>query len=152
MKLRHIGASIALTLASACCWADAASKAQATLLLQTMDMDKAMNASIEQMLDVQIKQNPTMLPFRGVMAGFLRKHMSFEVLKEPLAEIYGNAFTAKELEDITRFYMTPTGQKSIQLMPQLMSQGAEIGMAQVRRHMPQLQQMIQQEAERLSKK
>lgn len=152
MKLRHIGASIALTLASACCWADAASKEQATLLLQTMDMDKAMNASIEQMMDIQIKQSPTLLPFRGVMAEFFRKHMSFEVLKEALAEVYGNAFTAKELEDITRFYETPTGKKSIQLMPRLMSQGAEIGMAQVRLHMPELKQMIQQEAERLSKK
>lgn len=117
MKLRHIGASIALTLASACCWADAANKEQATLLLQTMDMDKAMNASIEQMMDIQIKQSPTLLPFRGVMAEFFRKHMRFEVLKEALAEVYGNAFTAKELEDITRIYETPTGKKSIQLMP-----------------------------------
>jgi hypothetical protein len=152
MKLRHIGASIALTLASACCWADAASKAQATILLQSMGMDKAMNASIEQMMDIQLKQNPTLLPFRGVMAEFFRRYMSFDALKNDFAEVYGNAFTTQELEDITRFYMTPTGQKSIQLMPQLMSQGAEIGMAQVRRHMPQLQQMIQQEAERLSKK
>jgi hypothetical protein len=152
MKLRHIGASIALTLASACCCADAASKAQAAVLLQSMGMEKALNASIEQMMDLQLKQNPTLQPFRGVMAEFFRKHMSFEALKEPLAEIYGNAFTAEELADITRFYQTPTGKKSIQLMPQLMSQGADIGVAQVQRNMPELLQMIKQEAERVKKR
>ena len=152
MKYAHTVAAITFTLSSACCWADAASKAQAVVLLQTMGMEKAMNASIEQMMDVQLQQNPSLRPFRGVLAEFLRKHMSFDALKDQFAEIYGNAFTVNELEDIARFYQTPTGQKSIQVMPQLMSQGAEIGMTQVRRHMPELQQMIQKEAERLEKK
>ena len=152
MKFTHIGASIALTMASTCCWADAASKAQATLLLQAMDMDKVMNASIEQITDSQLKQNPSLMPYREVMAEFFRRHMHFEAVKEPIAELYGNAYTAKELEDLTRFYETPTGKKSIQLMPLLMSKGAEIGMAQVRPHMPELKKMVQQETERLSKK
>jgi uncharacterized protein len=152
MKFTHIVTAITLSLTTACCWADTASKAQAMVLLQSMGMDKAMNASIEQMMDVQLKQNPSLLPFRGVMGEFFRKHMSFDALKDQFAEIYGNAFTSNELEDIIRFYQTPTGKKSIQLMPQLMSQGAEIGMAQVRRHMPELQQMVQQEAERLKKR
>jgi hypothetical protein len=152
MKFARMTSAITLSLAASCCWADAASKAQATVFLQSMGMEKAMNASIEQMIDHQLQQKPSLQPFRAMMLEFFRKHMSFDVLKDQLAEVYSNAYTANELEDLIRFYKTPTGQKSIQLMPQLMSQGAEIGTAQVRQHMPELLQMIKKEVERLEKK
>ena len=55
----------------------------------------------------------------------------------------------KELKELTAFYETPTGKKTIEKMPQLMAQGAQIGAARVQENMAELQAMIKEESERL---
>ena len=44
--------------------------------------------------------------------------------------LYVNAFTKKEIEEITAFYQTPLGQKFLKQSPELMKQGVQIGMAE----------------------
>ena len=38
------------------------------------------------------------------------------------AIVYANTYTEQELQEMTKFYKTPTGQKVVETMPQLMSQ------------------------------
>ncbi|SDI53799.1 hypothetical protein SAMN04488540_10230 [Ferrimonas sediminum] len=124
-------------------------RAEAERLLDSMGMARVLEQSIDQMLTLQVKQNPAMAPYQQVMSEFLHKHMSYTSLKPMLVDMYSEAFTAQELQDLNAFYQTPTGRKSIALMPQLSAQGAQLGAMKVQQNMAELQQMIQQEDARL---
>ena len=118
-------------------------------LLQAMHLDKTFEESMEKMIDVQLQQNPAIAPFKNVMLEFFSKYMSWESLKDDMAEIYLEEFSIQELKDLTAFYKTPTGQKAALRVPQLMSKGAELGMRRVQEHMPELQEMIAKEAAKM---
>ena len=132
-------------------WADPGSERAAQQLLSEMGMEDAFQRSIDQMLDVQIERNPGMAPFREVMRAFFQKYMSYKDLKPEMIRMYAEAFTKEELEEIRAFYATPTGQKTIRLMPELMARGAQIGSRRVRENIGELEAMIRQETERLQK-
>ena len=140
--------SIALTLSQAVL-ADNSARREAEILLNMMGMDAAMENSVEQMLNVQLQQNPAMAPYKQVMMEFFSKYMNYESLKPQMVELYIETFSAKELQRINAFYQTPTGRKTIEVMPQLMGKGAQIGAQKVQANIAELQQMIQAESQRL---
>ena len=140
---------LSLLVVSGLSFADSDSKKEAENLLNMMGMKDALEQSIEQTLQVQMQQNPTLVPFKNVMMQFFQKHMSYESLKPDMVQIYANAFTASELKELIAFYRTPTGKKTIEKMPQLMSQGGQIGAKRVQDNIQELQQSIKEEAERI---
>ena len=131
--------------------ADEASEKEAEKLLDMMGMQEMMDQSVSQMLDIQLQQQPDLAPFKGVMIEFFNKNMSYESIKPELIKMYSEAFTASELKEIIAFYSTDVGQKSIQKMPALTAQGAQLGATRVQQNIGDLQAMIQAEAERLGK-
>ncbi len=131
--------------------ADDESQREAERLLTNMQMKEMMVESIEKMVDLQMQQNPTLAPYKQVLLQFFEKHMSWESLKPEFVKIYADAFTAAELRDLNAFYATPTGQKTIRMMPSLMTQGAEIGMSRVQANSAELTEMIEAESKRLQK-
>lgn len=151
MKFIQFFAMALLLATSQITLADTASEKEAAELMEAVGMKSALEQSMEQMLDVQINNNPSLAPFRSVMLTFFKKYMSYESLKPDIIRIYADAFTAQELKDIRDFYGSKTGQKAIKLMPQLMRQGGEIGAKRVQAHIGELETMIKAEAERLKK-
>ncbi len=125
------------------------SRAEAEKLLENLNMKEALALSIEQMLHLQIQQNPALIPYENVMLKFFSKYMSYESLKSQIIDIYAEVFTASELKDINDFYATPTGKKTLQKMPELMVRGGQIGVQRVQDNIQELQSMIQLEAERI---
>jgi hypothetical protein len=121
----------------------AAHQEAARQLLAAVNMERMLSQSIEQMLELQIQQNPQLAPFRQTMLDFLDKYMSYESLEEDLVALYAEAFSEAELRDLVAFYETPTGQKTVQLMPTLMSRGAQIGAKRVQDNIGELQKAIQ---------
>jgi hypothetical protein len=85
------------------------------------------------------------------MVAFFNRHMRYDSVKPDLLRIYANAFTASELREINAFYATPTGRKTIELLPALMAQGGQIGVNRVTANMGELEEMIQAESQRLRK-
>jgi uncharacterized protein len=60
--------------------------------------------------------------------GFMAKLMSYrEPMLEEFAKLYAERFTLEELNAVTTFYRSPTGQKFIQEIPNLMQTGSQIG-------------------------
>jgi len=151
MKLFKLGLLVGSITISSLSFANTDSEIEAEKLLNSMDVEKTMTASMSQMIDIQLQQNPTLAPFKLVMMKFFKKHMSWDGLKPEFIQIYSKAFTASELRDINAFYATDTGKKTIQKMPILMAQGAQIGAARVQANIKELQSMIKAEAERLKK-
>ena len=108
-----------------------------------MDMEKMLSQSVDQMLQMQVQQNPALAPFQAEMKAFLGKYMSWASMKDDMVKLYAAEFTEPELKELVTFYQTPVGKKSIQKMPVLMSKGAEIGQKRVQEHLPELQSAIQ---------
>lgn len=122
----------------------------AEALLDLMDMDKLMSESIDQMLEMQVKQNPAIGPFKEEMKKFLSKYMSWASMKEDMVKIYTAEFTEQELKELLAFYQTPLGKKTVAKMPKLMAKGAELGQQRVQEHLPELQKAIQEQAAKKS--
>ncbi len=118
-------------------------------LLEIMNMSEAMAGSIDQMVQVELQNNPALAPYQQVMTQFFQKHLSYEQLKDEFVSIYADAFTADEVADMIAFYKTSTGQKTIELMPMLMAKGAQVGQAKVQDNLPELQSMIAEESQRI---
>jgi len=112
-------------------------------------MAEALEQSVEQILNLQLQQNPGLPPYKGVLVRFFKKHMSYGSLKPEMIQLYANTFSAAELREINQFYATETGKKTIKQMPALMAQGGQIGASRVQENMSELQTMIRAEAERL---
>jgi len=51
-----------------------------------------------------------------------------EAMLNDFAALYAEKFTAEELKSVADFYRSPTGAKFIQVMPELIQAGAQIGM------------------------
>jgi hypothetical protein len=116
--------------------------AAATEMLLAMQFDKTIGPTIESVLDMQIRAQPSNAPYRKVMLEFLNKYMGWESIKDSLATAYAEEFTVAELKELTAFYKTPIGQKAALRLPKLAAKGGEIGMKMVQAHLPELQEMI----------
>lgn len=138
-------AATAQTTASATGTAAAISAGQrkaAEELLAATDSEKNLSATIDRLLTAQIEQNPGMKAVEPEMRAYLTKYMSWQAMKEDMVQLYAREFTEKELKELTKFYQTPTGRKTITKMPQLMQAGMEIGQKRMQEHLPELQQAI----------
>jgi hypothetical protein len=121
---------------------DKAHLAAAHELFQAMQFEKTFAKTIEATVDMQVKANPMIAPYKKVMMEFFSKYMSWSSLKADMAKIYISEFTIQEIRELTAFYRTPVGTKAALRMPELMRKGGDLGMKRVQKHMPELQQMI----------
>src|SRR4029453_9217343 len=116
--VRHClsAAAVVLALAGSCTTvrADEASHRKAAEdMLKSMNIEKQMEAAIDQMLDVQIKANPQIAQVKGVMKQFLTNPLRYSAIKDDPIKIYAPKFTESELKDLPAFYRTPVEKKSV---------------------------------------
>lgn len=145
MSLRpfsHAVLAACLALAAASPAHAAGKRVEAERLFQAMDMQASLDAAINMSLESEIKANPALEPYRGVMLEFFRKYMSYESLKPEFIKVYEDAFTEEELAQIRAFQESPVGKKSMRLMPELMAAGAKVGQERVQAHIGELKAMI----------
>ncbi|MCX2524907.1 DUF2059 domain-containing protein [Larsenimonas rhizosphaerae] len=126
-----------------------ASQAAYTLMEQT-DMKGIFDQAMQDSLEQQLAVNPALVPYKDVMEQFFNDYVSFESIKPRLAALYASRFSADELNTLTDFYSTDTGKKAMELMPELMQEGAGIGQTQVMAHQDELQRMLLERKAELS--
>jgi hypothetical protein len=130
-------------------FADSKVEKEAEIFLNITGMKSSMERSIEVSVQGQLNQNPKLKPFKQIMLKFYKKYMSYESLKRDLIKIYAETFTEIELREINKFYRTPIGQKTIQIMPELMAKGAYLGSQRITKNMKELKQLINTEYNRI---
>ena len=118
-------------------------RAAAESLLELTQVEQLMSQSRDQLLELQVKQNPALAPHERQLRAFFAKYLSWDRLKPDLIKIYMAEFAEADLREMIAFYRTPAGRKAIQKMPALVAQTAEVSRAQMRRHLPELQQMLE---------
>lgn len=118
----------------------------ATELLQIMDAERTMMSGAVAMSDAMIEQNPVLAPYRDVLLEWAGSFMTWEIFGSKLVDLYAESFTEAELMEIAAFYRTPTGRKSLDVMPELMRRGALLGADEARKHTDELEAMIRERA------
>ncbi|MGD2116524.1 MAG: DUF2059 domain-containing protein [Acidobacteriota bacterium] len=102
---------------------------------------KVAEAGAEAMLGV-LRQNPELAPYEDVFREWYKKIFSGDELEREMVTIYMGAFTEQELRDLAAFYRTPLGQKTLTVLPQVMQQGAQVGMRLAQEHSGELEEML----------
>lgn len=80
------------------------SKEIAYKLFEITNMKDLMDQSINNIIDVQIRSNPNLAVYEGVMKEFAKDILNFDSLKSEYAQLYIEEFTKDELEELVEFY------------------------------------------------
>ncbi len=81
---------------------------------------------------------------RGRMMADLRGELSWEKIKGIYIEVYSQAFTQKEIDDLIGFYGSPTGQMVIEKMPEVMQKTQVMMLARMQPFMQHLRTDMEQ--------
>lgn len=152
MKQAILGLILALIAALPLSAAEPASETHreaAQEMLELMDFEAMLLASTSGMADVMMQQNPALAPYRDVLLSWTETSMTMENFGPKLVDLWTETFTEPELRDLVAFHKTPTGQRALALMPELMQRGMAIGAEVASEHMEELQQMIRERAAEL---
>ena len=98
-----------------------------------------------------IRNNPDLAPYEDVFRAWYRKVFASGDLEAEIAKIYVGAFSEEELRGLVAFYKSPLGQKALAVLPEVMKQGAEIGIRRGQEHSAELQEMIKKAKEEREK-
>ena len=119
-------------------------------LVALLDLEEQMLGGASMMISAMTQQNPALVQFEDVILEWAESFMTWEVFGPKIVAIYADAFTEEELRELVRFYNTPTGKKTLKVLPDLMSQGAQIGMLEAQARQADLQERIKKRAEEIA--
>lgn len=122
----------------------ASQRKAAESLLEIMQSEKTTNEAINQMLTMQVEQNPNLKKVEPEMRAFMAKYMSWASLKDEMVQLYAREFSEKELKELTKFYQSATGQKFVSKQNMLLQSSMQLGQRRVQENLPELQRMIEE--------
>lgn len=114
-------------------------------MLDTMhsQVDDTFRSAIGKM-DIPEKDKPIAEKYLSRMADTLREEMSWPKMKDSFVAIYKGVYSEDEIVEITEFYRSPTGQKFLSKMPQVMQASMKFSQQQMQAFIPKLQQLQQE--------
>ncbi|SFV71315.1 hypothetical protein MNB_SV-13-68 [hydrothermal vent metagenome] len=121
-------------------------------LLATMNMKESYEGMIKRITNMQVNAKPELKAIAPMIEAFFTKYMGWEAQRGDIAALYAKNYTSKELEALSKFYQTPLGQKTVQIMPQLAAASAQIGQSRMMKHMPEMKAMIDAELKKVNTK
>ncbi|HIP28609.1 MAG TPA: DUF2059 domain-containing protein [Sulfurovum sp.] len=124
--------------------------AEAYEMLEIMNMDKTFGEMIEKMMHAQTAMFPLelqndkekMAKLNKVMLDFMNKYLGWDKMKDDMAALYANNYTANEIRELKAFYLTPVGQKTLEIMPKLAAESAALTQSKLLPHMEELQDAV----------
>jgi len=149
MRTRSIPALVILF--SVGCWplavtADPETHRQAVdKLFELTDMQQKIAESVDNVLAMQLGQNPALREHRDLVRAWLEKTIGWEGLKDHVTDMYLQTFTEQELVEMNAFYGSPTGRKVIRRLPELVQQRNHLAMQRMQDNIAELQQVIEEQ-------
>jgi hypothetical protein len=107
--------------------------------------DKAQLLDIQsQLVDYLSSVNPQLDDYQTTVRAWAEQTIDWNEIREATAAMYRDNFTAQELEELLAFYRSPTGRKSVLLMPTLFRDSGAIGAQLAEQHKPELIDMLRE--------
>jgi hypothetical protein len=107
---------------------------------------KAMAKAMSQMggRDMSDADKARMAEFQAKMTKVMLDEMDLPGMRQDMAKVMAEIYTADELRAQTAFYSTPVGQATLDKQPQLQSRITELMMPRMMKAMPKIQAMTQE--------
>lgn len=121
---------------------NAAHRERVETLFKLTQMEKKTQESVESVLQLQLRQNPQLIQQKDSVGQFFEKHIGWLALKDDIVAMYMKTFSTKELDEINAFYITPAGQKVINIVPQLVQQRNQLAMGRLQENIGELQKIL----------
>jgi hypothetical protein len=139
-------ALVAVLLLVACpVGADEASHREAVVtLFRLTAMEQKIDTSVDDLLSLQLQQNPELAPNSVIVRDFLERTIGWNALQPELLVMYQAAFSEEELRQINAFYITPVGQKVLTRVPELVQERNRLAAQRLQEHIGELQQALQE--------
>jgi len=115
---------------------------QVEILFKLTRMEQKIDESVASVAQLQLRQNPELESKRDRLIAFLEKHIGWNAMKGDITNMYLQTFTEQELKDMNDFYITPTGQKVINTVPQLVQERNQLAMQRLQQNVGELQQIM----------
>jgi hypothetical protein len=142
-KIRLLSAVAIATVVASTALADAKSQRKAAEeMLNAMGVEAQMTKAIDIQIEAQAKTAPQL---KEPMKKFFDKHTGYASMKEEIITNYAEAFTEKELKEITAFYKTPVGKKLAGKLPELSGKSMELGGKRVMENQAELIKILTDE-------
>jgi hypothetical protein len=119
-------------------------------LLRIMGVEETSKSAAQSFFDAMTQQNPGMEDYRDVLMKWATDTLSWEKMGPRMTDLYMRTFTESEIRELTAFYKTPIGQKTLQKLPALMQEGMQIGMELAQEHQGELEAAIKARQKELS--
>jgi hypothetical protein len=115
---------------------------QVDILFKLTRMEQKINESVESVAQLQLRQNPELVEKQDRLMAFLERHIGWNAVRGDLTNMYMQTFTEEELKTINDFYITPTGQKVITIVPQLVQERNRLAMQRLQQTIGELQAIM----------
>jgi hypothetical protein len=115
---------------------------QVDILFKLTRMEQKIDESVQSVAQLQLRQNPELAAKSDQLMAFLEKHIGWNAVKADLYAMYMQTFTEDELKTINDFYITPTGQKVIVIVPQLVQERNRLAMQRLQENVGELQKIM----------
>ncbi len=149
--MRHLVGTLAILLAFNAS-AELSSHMQAAYkLLEVSRSEEVLEQSIEQMAELELQNNPTLLPYRKVLREYYAEVLSYESLRDEYAYVYMDHFSEAEIHKLIEFHESPVGQKLMTAQPIILRQTTEMGQERVMSRLDELRARIEDEARRIAR-
>lgn len=112
-------------------------------LIEVLQMREVTESSRDMMVETMLAQNPMLQGMQDIFIDFFNEFLVWEEIQPEYVRLYMDAYTESEIRELIEFYETPVGRKTVELMPVLMQQGAEIGQRIIEPHLPELQRRVE---------
>ena len=111
-------------------------------LFELTGMQQQIEDSVNNVLALQLAQNPHMTENKAVVHEFLERHIGWHSLEDALTEMYLQEFSEAELNEMIAFYSSATGQKVIKRLPVLVQQRNQLASKRLQENIGELQYQL----------
>ncbi|BDU76111.1 DUF2059 domain-containing protein [Mesoterricola sediminis] len=99
-------------------------------------------AAAAAMLSAMTANNPELAAYQDVVLAWCEKLYSMESFSRDMAAVYMRHFSEQELRGLAAFYRTPLGRKTLEQLPVVMREGAQVGAQLAQAHVEELKTML----------
>jgi hypothetical protein len=118
-------------------------------LFDVLKMKEGIRNALDQSLEMQVKRQPAMAPYEEIYKDFFHKYTEWDEMKKDLAKLYAQAFSVKEMNELTKFYSSEVGQKSLTVMPRLTQLSMLLAQQRIAKHADELKKAVAEKAKEL---
>ena len=120
-------------------------------LFEVLKIKEGIRSALDKSLDYQFKRIPAMEPYKDIYKKYFHKYTKWDDMKKDLAKLYAMNFTAKELNELAKFYSSKVGQKSLVILPRLTTLTMKLAQQRIAVHANELKQEVAKRAKELQK-